>query len=101
MEKICIIFYNKLEQNNLVKPDFDESNPLFGKTIVMTGFRDSEILEALKTVGAKLGSSVSKNTFVVLVKNKEDVDTGKALEAVKLGIPILTPEEFKVKYLHH
>jgi NAD-dependent DNA ligase/DNA polymerase/3'-5' exonuclease PolX len=92
---------NKLEQINLVKPDFDESNPLFGKTIVMTGFRDSEILEALKTVGAKLGSSVSKNTFVVLVKNKEDVDTGKALEAVKLGIPILTPEEFKAKYLHH
>jgi NAD-dependent DNA ligase len=76
----------------------DPSNPLFGKTIVMTGFRDTAIQEALKNVGAKLGASVSKNTFIVLVKDLED-DTGKAQDAKKLGIQLMTPEEFKAKYL--
>ena len=64
----------------------------------MTGFRDNSIQDALKSVGAKLGSSVSKNTFVVLVKDKED-DTGKAAEARKLGVPLMSPEEFRQKYL--
>ena len=76
----------------------DTSNPLFGKTIVMTGFRDAAIQQALKDVGAKLGSSVSKNTFLVLVKDLEE-DTGKAADAKKLGIKLMTPEEFKAKYL--
>ena len=76
----------------------DTSNPLFGKTIVMTGFRDTSIQEALKNVGAKLGSSVSKNTFVVLVKDLAE-DSGKAQDAKKLGIQLMTPEEFRTKYL--
>jgi NAD-dependent DNA ligase len=76
----------------------DTSNPLFGKTIVMTGFRDANIQQALKDVGAKLGSSVSKNTFAVLVKDLAE-DSGKAQDAKKLGIQLMTPEEFKAKYL--
>jgi DNA ligase (NAD+) len=76
----------------------DPSHPLFGKTIVMTGFRDAAIQQALKDVGAKLGSSVSKNTFLVLVKDLEE-DTGKAADAKKLGIKLMTPEEFKAQYL--
>jgi NAD-dependent DNA ligase len=76
----------------------DQSHPLFGKTIVMTGFRDAAIQQALKDVGAKLGSSVSKNTFLVLVKDLEE-DTGKAADAKKLGIKLMTPEEFKAQYM--
>ena len=76
----------------------DPSNPLFGKTIVMTGFRDADIQQALKDLGAKLGSSVSKNTFAVLVKDLAE-DSGKAQDAKKLGIQLMTPEEFKTKYL--
>ena len=76
----------------------DTSNPLFGKTIVMTGFRDTSIQEALKDVGAKLGSSVSKNTFAVLVKDLAE-DSGKAQDSKKLGIQLMTPEEFRTKYL--
>jgi NAD-dependent DNA ligase/DNA polymerase/3'-5' exonuclease PolX len=79
------------------KAAVDESHPLYGKSIVMTGFRDAEILDKLKNVGAKLGSSVSKNTFIVLVKDKED-ETGKAADARKLGIAIMTPDEFRTKY---
>jgi len=77
---------------------FDETHPLFEKTIVMTGFRDASIQEIIKSFGAKLGTSVSKQTFLVLVKNKDE-DTGKVNDAKKLGIPIMTPDEFKENYL--
>ena len=94
---------HKLDENekkNGVVEMVDELNPLFNKSIVMTGFRDKKIIEELAKYGAKLGSSVSKNTLVVLVKDKnEDMDSGKVFEAKKLGIPIMTPEEFTAKYL--
>ena len=64
----------------------------------MTGFRDAELQNRLKEVGAKVGSSVSKNTFILLVKNLEE-DTGKAAEARKLGIQIMTPKQLEEKYL--
>ena len=93
---------NKISQSAIQtqtqKQQMDDTHPLFGKTIVMTGFRDTDIQEALKNVGAKLGSSVSKNTFVVLVKDLSE-DTGKAADARRLGVPLMTSEVFKEKYL--
>jgi len=63
----------------------------------MTGVRDEAVKEALKTVGATLGTSVSKNTFIVIAKT-QDEDTGKAAEARKLNIPIVTPQQFMSMY---
>ena len=80
------------------KKIFDESHPLFGRTVVITGFRDQNLQDELKNKGAKLGTSVSKTTFVVLVKDIDD-DTSKTEEARKLKIPIMTPHEFISKYL--
>jgi NAD-dependent DNA ligase len=80
------------------KKEVDQSHPLFGKSIVMTGFRDTALQEKLKDVGAKIGSSVSSKTFVVLVKDTEE-DTSKANEARKLDVPLMTPQEFTNKYL--
>ena len=90
----------KLQNMTSVKDNkaLDTSHLLFGKTIVMTGFRDADLTEVLKNVGAKLGSSVSKNTFVLLIKDLSE-DTGKALDAKKNGVPLITPEQFKLKYL--
>ena len=88
---------DKLLQPVLEK-QIDESHPLFGKSIILTGFRDANLQDELKELGAKIGSSVSKSTFIVLVKDKEE-DTGKVADAKKLGIPIMTPDEFKDKYL--
>lgn len=102
MEEVGLM--NKLEENKgktIEKKQIDESHPLYGKTIVMTGFRGpmyEELNNLLKNLGAKSGSSVSSKTFVVIVKNKDE-DTGKAEEARKLGIPILTIDEFKNKYM--
>jgi len=75
------------------KQSIDQSHPLYNKTIVFTGFREKKLEEQLKAHGAKLGSSVSKNTFILLTKDPLD-ETGKVLEAKKLNIPIMTPEEF-------
>lgn len=97
-------FINFIKQSGLVKKlslekkQVDQSHPLFGKSIVITGFRDTALQEKLKDIGAKIGSSVSSKTFVVLVKDKEE-DTGKANEARKLGVPLMTPHEFTIKYL--
>uniref|UniRef100_A0A6C0D834 DNA polymerase beta n=1 Tax=viral metagenome TaxID=1070528 RepID=A0A6C0D834_9ZZZZ len=77
--------------------DIDTSHPLYKKSVVMTGTRDPAVIDALKKVGAILGSSVSKNTVVVVAKSADE-DSGKANEARKLGIPIMTPSEFLSKY---
>jgi len=84
-------FENKLAY---IKKSIDNANPLFGKTIVMSGFRDATVQDAIKSLGGKLGTSVSSQTFIVLVKDALVEDTGKTLEAKKLGIPIMTLKEF-------
>ena len=76
----------------------DESNLLFGKSIIMTGFRDNKLEEVLKNMGAKIGSTISSKTFVLLVKDKYQ-DTSKVRESKKLGVPLMTPQEFTSKYL--
>ena len=80
------------------KVDVDTSNPLYDKTIVMTGFRDKDLEVVLKKVGAKTGSSVSKNTLCVLVKDTNTEESSKVLEAKRLGIPVLTLSQFNTQY---
>ena len=78
--------------------NIDTSDPLYGKKIVMTKVRDKEIIEKMGKVGATLEDSVNKNTFAVIVKSKED-ESNKTKKAKELGIPIYTPEEFKMQYM--
>ena len=87
---------NKLSDIPIEEPK-DESHPLYDKTIIITGFRDKELSEQLKSFGAKESSSVTKNTFAVIVKNKDE-DTGKIEDAKEKNIPIYTIDEFKEKY---
>jgi NAD-dependent DNA ligase len=75
----------------------DTSHPLYGKQYIMTGFRDKALIEQLTAIGAEQGAGVRKNTFVVLVKDLEE-ESSKTKEAKTLGIPIMTPAEFKVKF---
>ena len=86
--------YKKLKEKSV-----DKNHPLFGKTVVLTGTRDKNIIELLKNVGANQGSSVSKSTFLVVAKNKDE-DTGKAEEARKINIPIMSVEEFIQTYVN-
>jgi len=72
------------------------SHPLYQKKYVMTGFRDKDLIAQLDAVGAEQVTSVSKNTFVVIVKDLSET-TGKVEEARKLNIPIMTPHNLLEK----
>jgi NAD-dependent DNA ligase len=91
--------YKLYEEINKPKPKYDETHPLYNASIVMTGFRDESILKKIKEFGAKQGSSVSKNTSLVIVKDEYSLDTAKALEAQELGIPVISKQAFIEKYM--
>jgi NAD-dependent DNA ligase len=78
-----------------VASNVNKEHPLYGKTIVMTGFRNKELEEKLKNIGAKIGTSVNKNTFLVIAKDKDD-ETGKVLEAKKLGVNVVSFSSFQI-----
>ena len=82
---------------NLEHLDIVLNHPLNKKSVVLTGTRDKALMAALKTVGANLGSSVSKNTFAVIAATLDE-DTGKAEDARRLGVPIFTPATFTAQY---
>jgi len=71
-------------------------NPFYGKTVVATGklasYSREGIQEKLLTLGAKPGSSVSKNTDYLIAGEK----AGSKLDKAKaLGITVLTEQEFE------
>ena len=97
-------FINFLEESNLnsklneqLGQNVDPEHPLFGKRVVMTGFRDKPLKTTLTELGVKIGSSVSQNTFVVLVKDLDE-DTSNAEEAKEKNISIMVVDEFRKKY---
>ena len=81
------------------KKKVDANHTLYGKKIVMTGFRDAELKKEIESAtGISMGTSVSKNTFIVLVRDLDE-DSGKAEKARSLGILLMTPTAFQKKYL--
>jgi NAD-dependent DNA ligase len=93
---------SKTELQNEFQPietiTVDESHPLYKKHIVMTKVRDTEIIEYLKAVGGILDNTISKQTYVLIVKSLDDV-SNKTKKANEEKIPIMTPEMFKDKYM--
>ena len=76
---------------------------LSGESVCITGklthFKNrDEFTKAVKDRGGKVVSGVSKNT-TWLVTNTPDSGTSKNVTAQKLGIPIITEEEFVNLYL--
>ena len=81
---------------NTLEP-IDISHPLYQKHIVMTKVRDATIIDGLKRVGGVLDDAMTKNTYALIVKIKDDV-SNKTKYAVTNNIPIFTPAEFIEKY---
>ncbi|KOR25047.1 NAD-dependent DNA ligase LigA [Clostridium sp. L74] len=92
---------NNIEEllNLGVKPYYEEEiineNPFMNKTIVVTGslnnYSREEIKDKLQSLGAKVSSSVSKNTDYVLAGEKPG---SKYDKAVNLGIKVIDEDEF-------
>lgn len=66
-----------------------------GKTVVFTGFRDKDLEAKIEAQGGKIGSTVSKNTDYLVVKDQKIIDepTDKVSKAISLGIKIITKEK--------
>jgi NAD-dependent DNA ligase len=94
---------NKLQrqnQNQNHKTTEEYSNHfLHNKKIVMTKVRDKDIIEKMKEVGGIIQDTVNSETFVLIVKSKDD-NSSKMQKAKDKNIPILTPEEFKNSYFY-
>ena len=94
-----ITFYNKIEKYILIKKKAEskKNTKITGKVIVISGFRDKEVEEKLVEYGAKVGSTVSKNTNILIVKDDNTIKekTGKVQKALDLGVKIITKDDFK------
>ena len=88
---------SKLFAKPVIKHPGSKQHPLYGKKIVITGFRDKEFVAALERVGAINASNVSKDVCLVIVK-ETGVDTSKTELAKANGIPITTLPLFKKKF---
>ena len=81
----------------------EAENTLENLTIVITGklnsFKNRSALQAvIEARGGKVVGSVSKNTSY-LINNDTQSNSSKNVAAKKLGIPILSEEEFNQKFL--
>ena len=67
--------------------------------VVFSGFRDKKLAEDVVARGGKVVSSISKNTTLLVVSNKNEQNTDKVKKAKELNIGILSKEEFLNKYI--
>jgi DNA ligase (NAD+) len=72
---------------------------LSNKNIVFTGFRNQEMQTFVEEQGGKVTTAVSGKTNILVTKEKGSGST-KEEKAKKLKIEILTPEEFREKYMN-
>jgi DNA ligase (NAD+) len=88
----------KIYDVNLFQSVNKTSHPLLSKNLVVTGKRDKVLMKKLKDIGVSLKSSVSKNTDYIIVDSISE-ETGKIITAKKLGVSIITTDDFVKKYL--
>ena len=70
---------------------------LAGKSVVFTGFRNKDWEAALAAAGAKLSTSVSGKTFVVVAADPDE-ESGKLKKAADLGVRIMSRDAFAAEY---
>ena len=96
-ESVMAMFSPKAAESALTVPATND--PLMGKSVAMTGFRDKELEAVLKTRGAKVAPSIKNGLLALLVKSADENQTsGKLKEAKDKNVPIMTVDEFKQFY---
>jgi DNA ligase (NAD+) len=93
-----IKFYNSIQKYvtlEQIKVKKIVNGEFSGKIVVMTGFRDKTLQDKIELQGGKIGSSVSKNTNILVVKDQSVIDdpTDKVSKAKDLGIKIITKDK--------
>ena len=102
-----IEFYNELSDivdlSHLEEVETDDSSEdedkheLSGGTVVFTGFRDKVLEEKIIKLGAKVTTTISKNTDILVCADKNE-DSTKMKKANELNIEILEKNEFIEMY---
>ena len=93
-----IKFYNEIKKYITIKSESKKetiSGTFTGKTIVLTGFRDKELQTKIEAQGGKIGSTISKNTDYLVLKDQASLDdpTDKVTKAIELKIQIITKDK--------
>jgi DNA ligase (NAD+) len=82
------------ELRNEKRNEIKINNNLNNKKIVFTGFRDQELEDLIINSGGIVQSKVNNKTDYLIAKNKKD-DSTKLNDGKKLGIKIVSIQEFK------
>ena len=92
-------FINQLGKNaTFIEKKSTVKDVMKGMKFVFTGFRDKNLEDRVSLLGGKIITNVSKNTSLLVVKDKSAKPSGKMRTAIKLDINILTKQEFIDKY---
>jgi DNA ligase (NAD+) len=94
-----IKFYNSIKKHVTleVKQKQTIKGEFTNKTVILTGFRDKNLQDKIEAQGGKIGSSVSKNTDYLVVKDQTIIDnpTDKVTKAQDLGVKIITKQKLE------
>ena len=85
----------ELQENNKV---IVSDHILSGKKIVMSGFRDKELMIMIKKYGGINENQITKDTFVLIVKDLES-ESSKKSAAIKQNIPVYLLDDFIKKFI--
>lgn len=85
-----IIFYNDIKKFIKLKTKVVKKNGKYkDMKVVISGFRDDKVKEYIEKEGGIITNSISKNTDLVVIKDKSVNDTQKVIKAKELGIKIV------------
>jgi DNA ligase (NAD+) len=69
-----------------------------GKSIVFTGFRDTELEKFIVDNGGKTSSSVSSNTYILVYADNADTSSNKFVTAKDKGVKMMKKSDFVSQY---
>lgn len=95
--EMFVPFLEQISSRVVVNYNTNNSSGEFtGKSIVFTGFRDSNLENTIEQQGGNVSSGVSKKTSLVVAKDITE-NSSKIQKANQLGIPVVSLETFLIQ----
>ena len=97
--QIKIIDIHSKNKSDITYPNASgvKVNPELKKNIVITGFRDKDLINKIESSGGKVQSGVNSKTDILIVKDNQSMKGSKYNKALELKKEIITLEEFNKK----
>jgi DNA ligase (NAD+) len=92
--KSFLDFYNNIKEFISIKDKVVNKNGKYkDMKVVVSGFRDKDIISYIENEGGILTNTVSKNTDLLVIKDSSVMDTSKVVKAKEIGIKIITKDK--------